>query len=66
MLQELLKIPTFSDEELEAMSMEQLQALYSELREQFDSRRRLSSMGRQTIDSGSGGAHFVDGESELT
>ena len=66
LLQELLKLPASSDEELEAMSMEQLQALYSELRERFDSRRRLSNTGSQTIDSGSGGAHFVDGGSELT
>lgn len=66
LLQELLKIPTSSDEELEAMSMEQLQALYGELRERFDSRRRLSGMGSQAIDSGSGGAHSVDGGSELT
>lgn len=66
LLQELLKLPASSDEELEAMSMEQLQALYSELRARFDSRRRLSNMASQTIDSGSRGAHFVDGGSELT
>lgn len=66
LLQELLKLPASRDEELEAMAMEQLQALYSELRERFDSRRRLSNTGSQTIDSGSGGAHFVDSGSELT
>lgn len=66
LLQELLKLPVSSDEELEAMAMEQLQALYSELRARFDSRRRLSNMGSQTIDPGSGGAHFVDGSLELT
>jgi hypothetical protein len=66
LLQELLKLPASSDEELEAMAMEQLQSLYSELRERFDSRRRLSSTGSQAIDSGSSEAHSVDGVSELT
>lgn len=66
LLQELLKLPASSDEELEAMTLEQLQSLYSERGERSDSRRRLSGMGSQTIDSGSGEAHFVEGGSELT